>query len=722
MQQKITTVLSAGICSLLLVSSSLTAQETNQLAGTNVLAINEQTKLPAFIDFQEGKEIQKSEFTSWATKALHLPAASTLKPYKVENDKLGFTHTRYKQYVNDVPVQGTMIITHEKNGVIVSVNGDYFVNFQTTYSRGASLNEAEALKIALNKMNAKKYMWEDKGYEQSVREALEEPDFSFMPKGELVIVHKENADYSAAGFVLAYKFDIFASEPLSRKFIYVEANSGAVVAQEEQILGVDEKGTANTLYSGSREIMTSKNTSGVYTLNEASRGKGVQTKKYSGSSTADITSSSKDFNITNDDRYALDAHWGAEMSYDYYKNVHGRNSLDDAGIKLVSLIHNSEDMNAYWTGTTMLYGDGNGTDVGPFAALDVCGHELTHGLVTHTASLSYSGEPGALNEGFADIFGTCIEAYARPAAGEHNWIMGTDFAKIPRWQRSLEDPKSKNNNPDTYKGTNWDPNGEVHKNDGPIGHWFYLLSEGGKGTNDINNTFDIKGIGIKDAEKIAFRALTVYMSSGTTYSTCRTAAIKAATDLFKACSPQLHATIDAFYAIGVGAKDGPLTTSAFTADDTTVCKPATIKFTNGSLNATSYKWDFGDGGTSTDKDPSHTYPNVGTYTVTLSATGSSCTSKSNPVVIKVDNCTGVDELEAGNISVYPNPASSFLTIKSAENITSVMVVDMLGKAVITDNTSKKNTIQLDIETLPAGFYFVKINTATAQKLVKVVKE
>lgn len=645
-----------------------------------------------------------------------------MKPYNVENDNLGFTHTRYKQYVNDIPVQGTMVITHEKNGVIVSVNGDYFVNFQSTYARGASLNEAEALKIALNKMNAKKYMWEDKGYEQGVREALEESDFSFAPKGELVIVHKDNADYSAGSFVLAYKFDIFASEPLSRKFIYVEANSGVVVAEEEQIHGADEQGTANTLYSGSRTITTSKNTSGVYTLNETSRGKGVQTKKYSGSSTTDVTSSTKDWNVTNDDRYALDAHWGAEMSYDYYKNVHGRNSLDNKGIKLVSLIHNSEDMNAYWTGTTMLYGDGNGNDVGPFAALDVCGHELTHGLVTHTASLNYSGEPGALNEGFADIFGTCVEAYARPAAAEHNWIMGTDFAKIPRWQRSLEDPNSKNNNPDTYKGTYWDQGGEVHKNGSPIGHWFYLLCEGGKGTNDIKSAYDIKGIGRADAEKIAYRALTVYMSSGSTYSTTRTAAIKAATDLFDTCSPQLHATIDAFYAIGVGAKDDPLTTSAFFADDTIVCKPATVKFTNGSLNATSYKWDFGDGATSTDKDPSHTYPNEGTYTVTLSATGGACTSKSAPIVIKVDNCTGVDELYASYISVYPNPANSFLTIKATENITSVMVVDMLGKAVITDNLSKRNTIQLDIEALPAGFYFVKINTAEAQKLVKVIKE
>ena len=215
MQRKITTnfFVTTGVCVCLFAGSSLLAQQTNGLAGTNVLAIREQTQLPAFIDFEAGKGIQQSQFTTWANAALNIPSASTLKPYQVENDQLGFTHTRYKQYVNDIPVQGTMVITHEKNGVIVSVNGDYFVNFQSTYARGASLNEAEALKIALNKMNAKTYMWEDKGYEEGVREGLGDPNFSFAPKGELVIVHKDNADYSAGSFVLAYKFDIFASHP-----------------------------------------------------------------------------------------------------------------------------------------------------------------------------------------------------------------------------------------------------------------------------------------------------------------------------------------------------------------------------------------------------------------------------------------------------------------------------------------------------------------------------
>lgn len=804
MQQKITnTFVGASVCALLCAGSSLFAQQSNRLAGTIVLAENQETHLPGFIEFQQGNQIRQTDFANWAGTALNLPASSTLQPYSVESDDLGFTHTRYRQYVNGVPVQGTMVITHAKNGVIESVNGDYFTNFQAGYSRAAVISEETALQAALNKMNAKTYMWENKAVEASLRVALGKADFSYEPKGELVIVHKENSDYAATNMVLAYRFNIFAEEPFSRKNIFVDATTGQVVAAENLLHAADETGTANTIYSGTRTISSSKSGT-TYSLLETGRGNGIETKKWP--SKASITGTSANWNITNTDRYGLDAHWGAEMSYDYLKNIHNRNSLDNKGIKLLSYIHNSDPMNAYWTGDYMLYGDGNGSDVKAFAALDVCGHELTHGLVTHTAALSYSGEPGALNEGFADIFGTCVEATARPAAADHNWIMGTDFTTKPSWQRSLEDPKSRSN-PDTYKGTNWDPQGEVHKNDGPIGHWFYILSMGKKGTNDIGSAYDVAGITREKAEKIAFRALTVYMSSGTTYATTRTAAIKAATDLYGACSAELHSTIDAFYAIGVGAKDNTtLPVSQFSADKTAACSvPLTIKFTNSSTNATGYTWDFGDGATSTDKDPSHDYTKAGTYTVKLTTTGgscagakddeiktsyitihaapvgidtfrcgpgpltlkataaaggtikwydspsattvlatgnsynipnltatttyyitgtfASCTTPAVPVIAKVEICTGVDDLdENGGIEAYPNPASNLLNVKATENINAVYVVDMLGKVVMQDNTIKKNAVQLNITELPAGLYFVRVNTANAQKLLKVIKE
>ncbi len=946
MQQQITRkhFAKASVGVLLCLGTHLSAQQSQRLAGTQVLAENQETHLPGFIQFNPGNEIRPEQFSSWVGTALNLPISSTLQPYNTETDPQGFTHTRYKQYVNGVPVEGTMIITHAVNGTIESVNGDYFTDFQTGYSKSSvSVSEATALQAALNKMNAKSYMWENKGFERSLGEALEKSDFSFYPKGELVIVHKENTDYTAANMVLAYKFDVYAEVPISRKFIYVDAKTGAVVASEEQIHAVDETGTANTSYSGTRTITTSK-TGSNYTLNEAGRGKGILTKKYMSTSNqtlADVTSTSNNWNITGADQYALDAHWGAESSYDYYKNVHGRNSLDNAGIKLISYIHNTDPMNAYWNGTNMLYGDGNGSDVKAFAAVDVCGHELTHGVVTHTANFGYSGEPGALNEGFADIFGTCIKNYAKPGPSIL-WIMGTDFTTKPTWQRDLSDPKSRNN-PDTYKGTNWDNGGEVHTNDGPIGHWFYILSVGKKGTNDIGSVYDVAGIGMDKAAKIAYLGLTSYMTSGTNYTSARAACIKAATELYGACSQELHSTTDAFYAIGVGAKDvSTLPTSAFSSDKQTACTlPLTVQFTNASTNATKYTWDFGDGGTSTDKDPSHVYTKAGTYTVKLTSSGGSCagatddeiktsyiivngdpvakdtfrcgpgpltlvatgagtlnwsetaggavigtglsytipnltatktyyvssvsagasitggpndgtignytlyangttdhylkfdvlanttlksvdvkvdaagtrkielrsstgtvitskdvnipagastitldfplttgtdyrlgingsanlyrntsgasfpytigssvkitgtdytdpayyyyfykwvlagescTSASVPVIAKVEVCTGVDNIDPnGGIEVYPNPTSSFLNIKSAENITSVMIVDMLGKVVMQE-VVKKNNAQLNLAELPAGFYFVKVNTADSQKLIKVIKQ
>lgn len=398
MQQKLTNNLfaKAGVCAFLLTGSSLLAQQTNRLAGTRVLASSEQTQLPYFIEFEQGKGIKQTDFTSWVGTALNLPPSSTLQPYEVKTDPQNFTHTRYKQYVNGVPVEGTMVITHAVNGVIESFNGDYYTNFQTGYAKGAvAISEATALQAALNKMNAKSYMWNNKAYEASIQEAFEDPSFSFYPKGQLVIVHKENTDYSPANMVLAYKFDIYAEVPVSRKFMYVDAKTGQVVASEEQIHALDETGTANTLYSGSRTITSSKSGSN-YILSETGRGKGIQTRKYQSTSNqtlSDVTGSSNNWNITGSDQYALDAHWGAENAYDYYYKVHERNSLDDNGIKLVSYIHNTDPMNAYWNGTTMLYGDGNGNDVHPFAAVDVCGHELTHGVVTHSAAFGYSGEP-----------------------------------------------------------------------------------------------------------------------------------------------------------------------------------------------------------------------------------------------------------------------------------------------------------------------------------------
>ena len=179
--------------------------------------------------------------------------------------------------------------------------------------------------------------------------------------------------------------------------------------------------------------------------------------------------------------------------------------------------------------------------------------------------------------------------------------------------------------PDTYLGTNWatgpGDNGGVHTNSGVQNFWYYLLCQGGSGTNDNGNAYTVSGIGVSSAEKIVYRSLTTYLTPTSQYADARVGAIQAAQDLFGACAPEVIAVTNAWYAVGVGAQYSATVTASFTASATSSCSlPFTVNFTNTSINATNATWDFGDATTSTAYNPSHTYTAAGTYNVQLIVT------------------------------------------------------------------------------------------------------
>jgi PKD repeat protein len=314
------------------------------------------------------------------------------------------------------------------------------------------------------------------------------------------------------------------------------------------------------------------------------------------------------------------------MTYDYFNLVHGRNSIDGLGMALISYVHYSTNfVNAFWDGQEMTYGDGDiSQGYTEMTGLDVCGHEIAHGLTTFTAGLN-GGEADALNEGNSDIFGTSIEAYARPT--QWDWYMGNDISTSGLGFRNMADPHTSNYpgpQPDTYMGTYWDPGGEPHNNNGPQIYWYYLLCQGGSGTNDNNQVYNVTGITMAEAEKIEFRALTVYMSPGTDYANARVCTIQAAQDLYGGCSPEVIATTNAWYAVGVGPAFSGTVAASFTSSVTNSCiVPVTVSFTNTSTNANNATWYFGDNTTSTTFSPSHTYNSAGTYNVSV-AVNSTC--------------------------------------------------------------------------------------------------
>lgn len=268
---------------------------------------------------------------------------------------------------------------------------------------------------------------------------------------------------------------------------------------------------------------------------------------------------------------ALNAHWGMEKVYDYYLNKHRRLSYDGADSPIRSYIHpnaaifpKNNPNNAFWSPGLkgMFFGDGDGKSRGPIVSLDVCGHEMTHAFIDYNVSggLKYENESGALNESFADIFGTAIEFSTQGVIG--NWTIGEDTSLPPgNYYRSMQLPKSRNQ-PNTYQGTNWytggDDDGGVHTNSGVQNYWFYLLSNGGKGRiddNSSNDEYDVPGITLGNAAKIAYTNMMQLLPKNATYEDAYKGALKAATmNSFSETSNAYRSVREAWYAVGVAKK------------------------------------------------------------------------------------------------------------------------------------------------------------------------
>src|ERR1700752_3735871 len=177
MRSKIT-FFSALAC-LALNAPQMMAQQNNlRLAKANVIGYSKITNLPNFINV-EGQQLKEENFINWAVYSLNVPGTSTFKPYSVEKDELGYTHTRHKQYINNIPVEGSMLISHSLGAEVKTVNGDYYQNFSANTS--ASLSEANALQFALQKVNAKKYMWENDMFTNQKRLVANDNNFTFYP-------------------------------------------------------------------------------------------------------------------------------------------------------------------------------------------------------------------------------------------------------------------------------------------------------------------------------------------------------------------------------------------------------------------------------------------------------------------------------------------------------------------------------------------------------------
>jgi Zn-dependent metalloprotease len=342
--------------------------------------------------------------------------------------------------------------------------------------------------------------------------------------------------------------------------------SGDVRESWDQIHTNAAAGSGNGFFNGTVGLTTDL-VKGVYYLRDPGRGKQYTVdmlNRQGGNGTlfSDPDNGWGTGTLSNRQSVAVDAQYGTGVTWDYYLQVHGRNGIANDGKGAYNRVHFGKNYNnAFWSDSCfcMTYGDGDGTTFNPFDSLDVAGHEMSHGVTSRTANLTYSGESGGLNEGTSDIFGTMVEFYANNPNDSGDYYIGEKLFKSGTSAlRSMIKPSLDGASSDCwYSGVG---NLDVHYSSGVANHLYFLLAEGttagspsptcvAGNTRIATGAGTVTGIGRAKAEKIWYRALTVYMTSNTNYAAARVATINAANDLFGAGNAESTAVAAAWSAV-----------------------------------------------------------------------------------------------------------------------------------------------------------------------------
>lgn len=706
-----------------------------------------------------GETLSLNETPTFLQSALGLGQETTFV-IEATTTSNGVQVDKFQQYTNGIKVEHGVFKAISKKGIVVGFTAEYY-NLPATITATPGLNEASALQKALDHVGATTYAWD---YIESLGTS---PEYvtaynEVYPKGELVFVD----DYltSEIDITLAYKFNVYAAEPLSRADIYVDAATGKILLLDAIIKHADASRTkeeikkeikstpkafigplnatttkafvgplpyigakGDTRYAGNRAFDTSKDANGNWVLKGITPS-GIENETFSmegigglplsipsiyivaepiidGDGTAlnpetgdnnwtqaehkkDNFSTTNPYPVANESRnddVALDAHWGAEVVLDYWKNIHNRSSYDNKGTKVFNYVHYGDAYdNAFWNGSAMTYGDGSyqgGTNpngsFAPLTSLDVVSHEIGHGVCEFTADLVYQRESGAMNEGFSDIWAAALEAYVLSEIDSSlpydPWGIGEQIderdgglqpgeigSRALRW---MDDPKA-SKNPDSYGGINWsepecgtptlanDQCG-VHNNSGVLNKWYYLMVTGSgqafstgfnkqsadDQVNDAGNTYSVEGLGFTSASHITYLSETM-LTPNAKFSEMRAVSILVAQTLFGIASKEEISTTNAWQGVNIG-------------DAYNTGEPNTISFSESNLQI------FSEGNEISGCDDFNTYAVVLTgvdlaasTTITLNTTGSTATEGQDFDISTKSLTFNGSESKSLNITVY----------------------------------------------------------------------
>ncbi|MET9903381.1 M4 family metallopeptidase [Streptomyces sp. NPDC006446] len=521
-----------------------------------------------------------SKQTTATAGTLGLGSKEKLVVKDVVKDNDGTLHTRYERTYAGLPVLGGDVVVHTPPAS------------QATGTVSTTFNNKHTIKVASTTASVTKAAAGAKALKTAKALKAEKPATDSARK----VIWAGTGTPRLAWETVVSGFQDDGTP--SKLHVVTDATTGKELTRYEGI----QTGTGNTQYSGTVTLNTTLSGS-TYQLTDATRGSHKTYSLNNGTSgTGTLMTDADDVWGTgagsNTQTAGADAAYGAQTTWDFYKNTFGRSGIKNNGVAAYSRVHySSAYVNAFWDDSCfcMTYGDGSG-GTHALTSLDVAGHEMSHGVTSNTAGLNYTGESGGLNEATSDIFGTGVEFYANNSSDVGDYLIGEkiDINGDGTPLRYMDKPSKDGGSADSwYSGVG---NLDVHYSSGPANHMFYLLSEG-SGTKVINgvtynsSTSDgvaVAGIGRAAALQIWYKALTTYMTSTTNYAGARTAALNAATALYGSSSAQYAGVANAFAGINVGSHVTPPTSGVTVTNpgsqSSTVGTAVSLQISAGSTN------------------------------------------------------------------------------------------------------------------------------------------
>lgn len=717
---------------LLIATNRIFAQEDSVFFNSAWLQQNlKPESTPNMLYFIPGNQISGATIFEDHPSNFGLSSDYQMQLYKTETDGIGFIHYRFQQVYKGVKIEDAQFFVHEKDGNTHTASGIMLNSL--TLNVIAGIDISDAFQYAANG----------------------DTTATLLSDVELIITRlSDTLSAIPANYTLAYRVEVqFQND--SRFAVYVNAANG-IIFKKVSLVHNCEIGTCQTLYNGQQSVKTNYRGSffNDYQLVDFCHGVGIHT--YIDTNIDEPIDNDNNWSLLSE-RGATSSHWAAGLTWDYFYSAHGRSGTNNnnGGIDIfASVTDNNYKLNAGFTKQggnnnhdKMFFGAGDGgVNSTDYATIDVVAHEFTHGVTAYSAALAYNNEAGALNESFSDIFGEMAEFYNN---GSCDYIHGAEHTNNYFYKRSMINPNLNNTHlstdwygsADTYQGTYWYSGSEdaygIHINCGVQNFWFYLLAEGGSGTNDNGQVYSVQGIGKTKAAAITFRSLTQYMGISSGYVEARSHSLISAEDLYGNCSNEAIQTANAWYAVGVGSVSPAFNRHICGNITGTVVNSAIDLLTAGTLGACSSTTVYS-GANVVFKSaneiellPGFTVESGSVFDAYIdpcAVTSRNITISDGTINNSSINNSKTEALLKNIVTIVPNPNNGNFRITVTKNdnavvVKEIQVYDMMGKVIWENKTPLSNTFDVDISSYSQGIYYVRaVNELGDIEMTKLLKQ